>query len=42
MVVSGDFYVGLLYSEQHSDPSIGVVTSDPDGRSYEVPWEKHE
>jgi len=38
LTVSGDFYVGFLYSEQHSDPSLGVDTSDPDGRSYEVPW----
>jgi len=38
LTVSGDFYVGFLYSEQHSDPSLGVDTSAPDGRSYEVPW----
>jgi len=37
--VSGDFYVGFLYSVQHSDPSVGVDTTSPDGRSYEVPWE---
>ncbi|MGC9393696.1 MAG: hypothetical protein ACP5J4_02440 [Anaerolineae bacterium] len=36
---SGDFYVGFLYAAQHSDPSIGVDTSAPDGNSYEVPWE---
>ena len=38
LTVSGDFYVGFLYSEQHSDPSLGVDTSSPDGCSYEVPW----
>jgi hypothetical protein len=38
LTVSGDFYVGFLYSEQHSDPSLGVDTSSPDGYSYEVPW----
>jgi hypothetical protein len=38
LTVSGDFYVGFLYSEQHSDPSLGVDSSGPDGRSYEVPW----
>ncbi len=39
LTVSGDFYVGFLYSVQHSDPSVGVDTTSPDGRSYEVPWE---
>lgn len=38
LTVSGDFYVGFLYSEQHSDPSLGVDTLEPDGRSYEVLW----
>ncbi len=38
LTVSGDFYVGFLYSEQHSDPSLGVDNTSPDGRSYEVPW----
>ena len=39
LTVSGDFYVGFLYSAQHSDPSIGVDTASPNGRSYEVPWQ---
>lgn len=38
LTVSGDFYVGFLYAAQHSDPSVGVDDSAPDGRSYEVPW----
>jgi hypothetical protein len=38
--VNDEFYVGFLYAgtESHFDPSLGVDTSAPDGRSYEVPW----
>jgi len=37
LTVSGDFYVGFLYTVD-VDPTLGVDTSGPDGRSYEVPW----
>ena len=37
--VSGDFYVGFLHTVA-VDPTLGVDTSQPDGRSYEVPWEE--
>ncbi len=40
LTVSDDFYVGFLYTVQHSDPSIGVDISAPDNRSYEVPWQQ--
>jgi len=36
--VNDDFYLGFLYT-QDTDPTLGVDTSAPDGRSYEVPWE---
>jgi hypothetical protein len=39
LTVSGDFYVGFLYPGAAYDPSLGVDTSNPDGRSYEVPWQ---
>ena len=39
LTVSGDFYVGFLYPGATYDPSVGVDTSSPDGRSYEVPWQ---
>lgn len=38
LTVSGDFYVGFLHTVD-TDPTLGVDTSAPDGRSYEVPWE---
>lgn len=38
LTVSGDFYVGFLYTVD-TDPTLGVDTSSPDGRSYEVPWQ---
>ncbi|HEY88448.1 MAG TPA: hypothetical protein G4N98_01765, partial [Thermoflexia bacterium] len=39
LMVSGDFYVGFLYPGGANDPSLGVDTTLPDGRSYEVPWQ---
>ena len=39
LAVSGDFYVGFLYPGATYDPSMGVDTSNPDDRSYEVPWQ---
>ena len=39
VVVSGDFYVGFLHTVD-ADPTLGVDTSQPDGRSHEVPWEE--
>ncbi len=39
LTVNGDFYLGFLYT-QDAAPTIGTDTSDPDGRSYEVPWEQ--
>jgi len=38
LMVNDDFYLGFLYT-QDTDPTLGVDTSSPDGRSYEVPWE---
>jgi len=39
LTVSGDFYVGFLYPGAAYDPSLGMDTTLPDGRSYEVPWQ---
>ncbi|MFQ5854535.1 MAG: hypothetical protein ACE5LU_02670 [Anaerolineae bacterium] len=39
LTVSGDFYVGFLYTVD-TDPTLGVDTSASDSRSYEVPWEE--
>ena len=38
LTASGDFFPGFL-SMQDYDPSIGVDTTSPDGRSYEAPWQ---
>ena len=39
VTVSGDFYVGYLHTVD-VDPTLGVDTSSPEARSYEVPWEE--
>lgn len=38
LTVNDDFYLGFLYTQDYA-PTLGVDTSAPDGRSYEVPWE---